>query len=340
MPHVLACDIGGTNCRLALFSLSKGRLALEDLAAIPTAKVAMPDDLVFGLEFAFGSKAVREAAALCASVAGPVAQGRASLTNAPLALSEQGLSEALGGMPCRLANDFEAVSSAVLTEEGARAELVAGEPCPDPQAVRACCGAGTGFGCSAILPQGDGRALILASEGGHAAFPFTHDEEDFQRYMAEQWDKRGKGPYASVEDVLSGRGLEGLAKYLGLAGMDAAKLGEKVLGLEEWWLRSPVMLAEGRGPRAKRELCASYARFYGRACRDWMLATLCRGGLWIAGGIAIKNRGIARSRAFRDEIAQGRHARMLKAIPVYLFNSETAGLWGAARLAAERIKPS
>ena len=100
------------------------------------------------------------------------------------------------------------------------------------------------------------------------------------------------------------------------------------------------MLAEGRGPRAKRELCASYARFYGRACRDWMLATLCRGGLWIAGGIAIKNRGIARSKAFRDEIAQGRHARMLKAIPVYLFNSETAGLWGAARLAAERIKPS
>ena len=64
-----------------------------------------------------------------------------------------------------------------------------------------------------------------------------------------------------------------------------------------------------------------------------MLATLCRGGLWIAGGIAVKNRAIARSRAFRDEIVQGRHAAMLKTFPVYLFMSEAAGLWGAARLA-------
>ncbi len=336
MAHVIACDIGGTSCRLALFSVGKGRIALEDQAAMPTCKVAMPDDLVFGLEFAFGSKALQKAASICASVAGPVEGGRASLTNARLELSEEGLSQALGGKPCRLANDFEAVSGAVLTEEGARAELVQGEPCAGQEScVRACCGAGTGFGCSAILPQGSqgGGALLLSSEGGHAAFPFTHDEAHYQEYLAREL----KVPYPSVEDVLSGRGLEALAKYLGLAGMDAAKLGEKVLGLDEWWVRSPVMLAEGRGPRAKRELCSSYARFYGRACRDWMLATLCRGGLWIAGGIAVKNRNIVRSKAFRDELVQGRHARMLKTMPVYLFNTESAGLWGAARLAAELI---
>ncbi len=329
MAHVLACDIGGTNCRLARFSLSKGGLALEGQTAVSTAQVARSADLVCALASAFGEAPVREAAALGVSVAGPVAGGRARLTNAKLDLAGEELSQMLGGKPCRLANDFEAVSAAVLTEEGARAELVAGEPCPDALAVRACCGAGTGFGCSAVMPRADGKALILASEGGHAAFPFTPAEAPFQRWLTA---RRGAGPYASVEDVLSGRGLEGLAEFLDLAGMDAAEIGEAVLGQDEWWEPS-AMPGEGRTARAKRELCASYARFYGRACRDWMLATLCRGGLWIAGGIAVKNRAIARSRAFRDEIVQGRHAAMLKTFPVYLFMSEAAGLWGAARLA-------
>jgi len=74
-----------------------------------------------------------------------------------------------------------------------------------------------------------------------------------------------------------------------------------------------------------------YARFYGRACRDWILTTLCRGGLYIAGGIAAQNQAVPACPEFANELYNTPHyLDLLKSIPVFLNADENSGLWGAA----------
>ena len=80
-----------------------------------------------------------------------------------------------------------------------------------------------------------------------------------------------------------------------------------------------------------------YARFLGRFCRQWILSTLSRGGLWIAGGIAAKNRLCVEHPAFLQELAAGVDVGgVVAATPVLLITDANSGLWGAARAALER----
>jgi len=78
-----------------------------------------------------------------------------------------------------------------------------------------------------------------------------------------------------------------------------------------------------------------FASFYARALRGFMLSSLSFGGLWIAGGLALRNPGIVRCRAFRDEILQETKASLLAKMPVRLFRDDACGLWGAAGAALD-----
>ncbi len=81
-----------------------------------------------------------------------------------------------------------------------------------------------------------------------------------------------------------------------------------------------------------------YARFYGRACRNWVLSSLCRGGLWIAGGIAAANPLCVTHKAFAEAyLAPGKVQAVVTQTPVYLMTNSMSGLWGAARLGSQAL---
>lgn len=63
-----------------------------------------------------------------------------------------------------------------------------------------------------------------------------------------------------------------------------------------------------------------------------MLSTLCRGGLWIAGGVAAANPLCVTSPAFIESLYASSDATrsLLQRIPVYLVTDTDSGLWGAA----------
>lgn len=314
MTTVLAADIGGTSCRLGLFRCpARGCLELVENTQVPTAKVHRTPDLQSAAVAAFGKDRIAGVSAVACDVAGAVADGRVRLSNADLELEEDEGSRLFGGRPFRLLNDFGALALAMATATGRGAQLVCGEDVPDAgHLVRAVVGAGTGFGCAALLPVPGGHPLVMASEGGHMAFGFCSEEEEaFAAFV-----RRRRGiRIVSTEEVLAGRGLEALCAFLTGRELAAAEVAAEYLGSE-----TPVL-----------EL---YSRFYGRACRDWILATMCAGGLWIAGGIAMKNPLAVQSRFFREEISQGVHAAFVGRVPVRLFPDEACCLWGAARCAA------
>ncbi len=152
----------------------------------------------------------------------------------------------------------------------------------------------------------------LPSEAGHMNFPFLgKKEEDFHSFLCSRLDLR----FARGDDTITGRGLEILHEYLTGEKITAREVGEKAL-------QSPTPTLEW------------YSRFYARACRSWMLATLCNGGLWIAGGIAAQNPLTVASPFFMAELYNAPEDYLQK-MPVRLIEDKDSGLWGGAWLARQ-----
>lgn len=319
--HILAADIGGTNCRLARFSLlPEGRLVRERAVWVGSPALQTMEHLLAALERELELHPAHADATVLA-VAGPVEGGVCGrLTNGRLALDVRPL--LASGVPSvRVINDFVAQACACLTDMGAQARLLWpsgpswAPPAVPVRAPRAVMGAGTGLGVAALfpldmaVPDADGW-LVAPSEGGHAAFPFMGEEETaFHQFLR----RALRLPYARGDDVLSGRGLALLHEFLAGERLAPDEVGRRALG----------------GPTPTLRW---YARFYGRACRNVMLATLCSGGLWITGGIAVRNPLCVSCEEFFAELhAAPAFAEWLRNIPVRLLEDAESGLWGAAR---------
>lgn len=315
--RVAAADIGGTNCRFAVLAADgEDGLSLERVARFRTADMRNMGDLLAACDAA--GLPVREADALVLAVAGPVADPlHARATNADLELDLEDASARHGLRRAMIINDFAAQAHACLTRpgRGARRVFPDGDVPPAPEgAPRAVMGAGTGLGMASLVRDSAGRWLALPSEGGHAGFPLLGAAEaEFGEFVLRE---RG-APYVRAEDVLAGPGLSLLCRFLEGRDLAPAEVAAEFLGRDT-------------------ELRRWYARFHGRACRDRILSTLCRGGLYVAGGIAAKNPDVLACEAFREGLLALSHcAELVRSTPIFLVSDEDAGLWGAARVAAE-----
>lgn len=339
MRTILAADIGATNCRFALFQADRDdperpllRLLREKWLsggdysefrqALRTLRAA-PDD---GRDGPFLPDSVQAPAMAVLAPAGPVEGDTCRISNLPWVIRTRDVREELGIADIRLINDFAAQAYACLLPENIdAAPVLPGEA--SPGAPVAVAGAGTGFGQALILseaplpatsgapkPTSHGRTLrglmrtrILPSEGGHCDFPFAGKEEeafaDFVRQSA--------GIDRIIGDtIVSGSGLAHIFAFL---------TGERL----------PPREVTARLP-AHPQVLEWYARFYGRACRNYVLATLALGGLYITGGMALRAPVLSHpafAEEFRHSAAQ---ERLLRNIPVFHVRKPEAGLWGAA----------
>ena len=89
--------------------------------------------------------------------------------------------------------------------------------------------------------------------------------------------------------------------------------------------------------RACKETFKLYTRFYARIAKNLVLDSLATGGLYIAGGIALKNREIFKSKEFIREFENVNTLSILKRIPIFLIADYNVSLYGAAYLAKERL---
>ena len=81
------------------------------------------------------------------------------------------------------------------------------------------------------------------------------------------------------------------------------------------------------------------ARFYARACRNYALQVLARGGVYIAGGVAAKAPVLVTHPEFEAEFRRSpTMAHLLAKIPVFLNRNEESGLWGAALAGVQKLR--
>ncbi len=326
MTLLLAGDIGGTKTLLSLYRATP--TGLECLVETRYPSADWPDLAPMVREFlaAGGQAGAAAPEAACFAVAGPVIHGRANLTNLRWQLEERRLAEECGVARVELVNDF-AVLVYGLPHLGEH-QLAAVRP---GQALAGApllvLGAGTGLGVALGVPTSSGL-LALPTEGGHGTFaPRTEAEWRLSRWLqADLGVER-----LSIERVVSGTGLGAMARWL-LAERhpdgSVPPWASRMAG--EDWPAAVARAAEAGDPLA-REVRELWLAAYGAATGDLALTSLCRGGIWLAGGTAAKQLEGLRSPAFLEAfLAKGRLRPVLEPIPIQAITDPAVGVFSAA----------
>jgi len=317
---ILAGDIGGTHARFAI--VDRGDSAHWRLR---DGVVDLPDHFASFAEalrhYLNSLDRCRVPKAIVLAVAGPVVDGRVSLTNRNWQISESDL-RSTGFLAAHLINDFAALAYAADRLAACDLRCIGPDIPSAPAGTITILGAGTGFGVS-CLARYRGRPVPLATEGGHIGFsPQGAEEIAILEALARRFDR------VSVERILSGPGLENLSRALDeIAGRTVRSLSA-----------AEIVEQASRGDVDCEATLSRFCSIFGAAAGDIALAHGATGGVLIAGGIAGKIETYLRQGSFRERFeAKGRLSSFVKSIPTRLIVNVDAALLGAAR-AAEEIR--
>lgn len=306
----LVADIGGTNTRVAL---ARGRTVLND--TIRRYANAQNEGLAPVLRRYRSELGSVDPAAACVAVAGPVKDGRGTLTNLDWSIDGESLSEATGAEVTAILNDLQAQGHALGHIDPAKTRIVVPFPEADSLAPKLVVNVGTGFNIAAVHDTGGGR-LVPAAEAGHVTLP-VRDEADLRlaRFVGAQHG------FASVEEVLSGRGIVQAYDWVGHEEGDRSTATSAEI---------MAAIAEGGDTRATRA-ARVFVRMLGAVSGDLSLITLPFGGVWLVGGLArafaphLDRYGFVE--AFRDK---GRFSGFMEGFGVGVVEDDNAALTGCA----------
>lgn len=307
-------DVGGTHARFAVVDVATDPWQIGNRLSLDTNFRSFSDAVRAGIE-RLGDKP--DAASI--AVAGPITKGTVSFTNRGWKATEDDL-KTLGFRHALLINDFAALAFAAQDLPARDLHTIGPEHAGLSDEPISIVGAGTGFGVS-CLARYRGRAVPIASEGGHAGFaPSNEREVEVLRVLAKQFGR------VSVERILSGPGIENLYGALGdIAGVKTKE--SDAAGIQS--------LAE-RGDKLASEAIAMFCSVFGAVAGDFALAHGARGGVFLAGGVAQKLVRHLEHSDFRTRFEdKGRLSHYVKAIPTRLILTEDAAFLGAARASLE-----
>ncbi|GAU09226.1 glucokinase [Desulfoplanes formicivorans] len=309
-PCILAADIGGTFSRFGWFAIRNGCLECIEHLRLRTADSACFRDMLRHVSTSGPEGDIRLAAFAVAGAVEP--GGGVHPPNIPWDMHRDMIA---AYFPRHiLLNDFQAQAFGCQTPLADHAMSI--QPgVPDPDGVLAVLGAGTGLGHCLLVPDGHGGHVAIASEAGHAAFPlYGPHEADYLDFLRAQTGQ----DYPVGDMIVSGSGLSMLHAFLNgplLSPAEVARHFHRFPNTLEW-----------------------FARFYGRACRQYCLNVLPTRGLFISGGLAAKHPEMIAHPAFIAEFLHVMNYRdFLKNIPIVLNRDEDMGLWGAAECARQQL---
>ena len=329
--YVMGVDVGGTNTNVGiagiegnkpflLFSLNFKTKELDSL--IPAIKQT--------LEYSKKEHGIIVGVA-CIGAAGVVSDSKehVELTNINWNISTREIIENTSLNEIFMINDFQAIGYGInlLDINNANDLYVVKLKDVRSKSTKAVIGAGTGLGKSILTFDESIKAYVpLASEGGHSEFPV---QDDFEIGLAAQIkEKMGIDEPISYEEVLSGRGLENIYYYLRQKqGYDHTNYSKEIDESDD---KAEVISRYRTIDKTCKETFRLFAKFYGRCAKNFVLESMALGGLYIAGGIAAKNKEIFKSKDFFEEFENAyRRNDILKEIPVYVIINYDVSLYGA-----------
>jgi glucokinase len=322
---LLAGDIGGTHARLALFDPAEPDAGLKDQVTLLCRDASGVADLL--CRYTRLHPVAIETASL--AVAGPMEEGRGTITNLGWAVDASALARELGLRAVYILNDLEAVGYGLGALQPADlVTLNAGAA--GARGNLAVIAAGTGLGECACYWDGT-RHHPFASQGGHTDFaPRSTLEFDLSRYLS------ARHAHVSYERVVSGPGLLEIHGFLGATGQghEPVSVTSAITGADS----SEPIIAAATGGQSQR--CTMAARIFlsllAAEAGNLALKVLARGGVYVAGGMIRRLLPLLSAAEFMaDFAAKGSMRELLAAIPVHVITNDHVGLLGAARYGQE-----
>lgn len=299
----LLADVGGTHTRIARAS---GRvLDPASVLRFNNCDFASFEDLIRAYQAEFPART--ETA--CIAMAGPVKGSREKLTNLDWVIDTDTIRDICRMGEIYLLNDLQAQGYAIASLPDESLLTVLDGPAPRPEATRVVIGIGTGFNAAPIHQTGR-DIRVDAMEWGHVGLSAVTKQE---RLLQRQITKRHG--FASIEDVLSGRGL---------TEVDAC-LNAPQPGRTSFALFADASKGDPTAIKSLRLVTAILGRITGDIAR----AHNAHGGVYLTGGIARKLAPFLTDPSFQDAFrTRGRCAPDLSDVAVRIVCDDFAALSG------------
>jgi glucokinase len=319
MSYFLSGDIGGTKTLLQISAAADECTPLLQRSYASAAYAGLADIV----EVFLAEADIRDIAAACFALAGPVNGRVVKLTNLPWVVDGDALAARFAIKRVALLNDFEAVGHGIAALQTTDV-LTLQTGVSQIDGKRLVVGAGTGLGVAWLSSQ-QGTYQVHPSEAGHMDFaPVNEMQSLLLQYMQQRHE------HVSYERIVSGPGMIAIFEFLRDTGL-AAPSAQLIAAMDE----EDAAAAITRFAQQSDEKIASmtvdlFLSIYGAFVGNLALALLPRGGIYVAGGIAAKIAVQLQGSEFIHAcLSKGRFAGLLAAFPVYIVLNQNVGLLGA-----------
>jgi len=306
----LVADIGGTNCRLALYDPDSN--GLRSRRNYINREYRQFEDIVAHWLAALDEPAP---SACCLAVAAPPFDDRVTMLNIDWSFSLRDIASRFGFSRVRGLNDFEANAYA-LPHLGEHELVTFYRGRETRRGKLATIGPGTGLGGSTLdLTAAEPKAW--ACEPGHMGLsPGNELELELFRYLYPRYGE------VYAEFLVSGPGVQRLYQSLAAIG------GQEALAL-------PPEEITRRAQSGECELCSltldTFFAMLGSVSGDFVLANGAYGGLYLAGGFIPRMIDLLQASTFVSRFQnKGKMRPHLENVPLHVITCESTGLLGAA----------
>ncbi len=312
---ILAGDIGGTKTNLGMFDVQQGKLDRVAEKRYPSREHKGLEEIVADFVSVSGIKAT----AAGFGIAGPVVDNRVHTGNLPWVVDGAIMAKQLGLERVRLMNDLEAAAFGISVMGPADLETLH-EGVSAPQAPRVVIAAGTGLG-EAILFWDGTKHIPTATEGGHADFaPHTDQQVDLWKFI------KARSEFVSNELILSGRGFKTLHEFLN---PDVRHPGFDDPSID------PAPAITRMALTKECPVCVAaldlWVEIYGSEAGNLVVRSVARGGVYVAGGIAVKILPLLKNGRFAAALQdKEKMLDFLAQVPIHVVLDEECPLKGAA----------
>lgn len=323
----LVADVGGTNTTFAFVGLGQKKYRLLHLLHFPSQEIKDFTSIVAEV-LAFGESKNYYVDKACFAGAGVVSEKNdfCRITKLPWVIDATEIQKKTSLRSILVINDFIAVAYGI--EKLPRSSVIPLKPGKVmPRKPKAIIGAGTALGKAVLIwDVHAGRYFPLASEGGHGNIPIRTAEE---WALAQFIQKKYRKERVSQGDLVSGRGISDIYQFLESSRRHPSTSRTRKIQENNY---DPALICSFRQDPNSLAAVDLFLRFYARCAQNLALDTLALGGIYLAGGIVMKNPGLFKRKPFIDEfVFSTSMKRVLEQIPVFALTDYNVSLYGAAQ---------
>lgn len=313
MKGVILCDVGGTNLSFFLVKFIDKNFQILEKQTLKTSSIKNFKEFFSNLKENSEEKYNLSFDFLYISLAGKIDKNKkCHLTNVNLIFDKDLISKFVKFKKIILLNDLEAQGYS-LTSPNLKIENITLNKFSFKVNVRkiiASCG--TGFGVCFITQKNE----IISTEVGQSNFCFFGKLEiEFQEFLK----KRNNKNEISINEILSGKGLECLYEFL-----SKKKMSAKEISLNK------------NNDNFAKESFELFFLFYARVLKNLSLIFLCD-EIFLSGGIIEKNKDFLNEIFKKEFLDQGLFYTLLNNIEIFLIENYNSNVFGLLEIAKKEI---